>query len=32
MLDVDRDGLINIFEFYYPFGNADLNFDYMLEP
>ena len=32
LIDIDKDEKINIFEFYYPFGVADTNFDYMLEP
>jgi hypothetical protein len=32
ILDADRDGLLTVFEFYFPFGAADTNLDYMIDP
>jgi hypothetical protein len=32
VLDQDKDGLLTVFEFYYPFGEADTNVDYMIDP
>lgn len=32
ILDQNRDGLVTVFEFYYPFGDADKNVDYMIDP
>lgn len=32
MLDADQDGMLSIFEFYLPFGEADKNLDYMIDP